>query len=80
MSSYLIKIRKRWKGEGGYGEVLDIAIPLIISTGTWSVLHFVDRMFLTWYSQEAIAAAMPAGLLSFTIMGQGWDKGTLFLC
>ena len=47
--------------------MLDIAIPLIISTGTWSVLHFVDRMFLTWYSQEAIAAAMPAGLLSFTI-------------
>ena len=30
--------------------------------------HFVDRMFLTWYSPETIAAAMPAGMLNFTII------------
>ena len=48
--------------------MLKIAIPLILSTGAWSVQHFVDRMFLTWYSPEAIAAAMPAGVLNFTIM------------
>ncbi len=34
-----------------------MAVPLILSTGVWSVLHFVDRMFLAWYSPEAIAAA-----------------------
>ena len=67
MSTPLLRIKNRWYGDGGYGEVLRIALPLIISTGTWSVQHFVDRMFLTWYSPEAIAAALPAGILSFTI-------------
>lgn len=59
---------KRWKVEGGYREVLVIAVPLILSTGAWSVQSFVDRMFLSWYSTEAIAAAMPAGILSLAIM------------
>jgi len=64
----LPRLASRWRAPGGYREVLVIAIPLILSTGAWSVLHFVDRMFLTWYSPEAIAAAMPAGILNFTIM------------
>jgi MATE family multidrug resistance protein len=61
-------IRKRWRAEGGYRQVLVIATPLILSTGVWSVQHFVDRMFLSWYSPEAIAATMPAGMVSFTVM------------
>lgn len=61
-------LRKRWTTEGGYREVLVIAFPLILSTGAWSVQHFVDRMFLSWYSPEAIAAAMPAGILNFSVM------------
>jgi MATE family multidrug resistance protein len=59
---------KRWAREGGYREFLVIAVPLILSTGAWSVQHFVDRMFLSWYSTETIAAAMPAGILNFSIM------------
>ena len=55
-----------WRREGGYGEVLKIAVPLILSTGSWSIQHFVDRMFLTWYSRDALAAASPAGMLYFT--------------
>ena len=31
-------------------------------------MHFVDRMFLLWQSTEAMAAAMPAGLLHFTLL------------
>ncbi len=61
-------LKNRWNSVGGYREVLVIAIPLILSTATWSVQHFVDRMFLTWYSPETIAAAMPAGMLNFTII------------
>jgi len=61
-------LQNRWNRVGGYREVLVVAIPLILSTATWSVQHFVDRMFLTWYSPETIAAAMPAGMLSFTII------------
>jgi MATE family multidrug resistance protein len=59
---------ERWHQEGGYRQVLLIAVPLILSTGAWSVQHFVDRMFLTWYSPEAIAASMPAGMVHFTLM------------
>jgi len=57
-----------WYRKGGYRDLLRIAIPLILSTGAWTIQHFVDRMFLTWYSPEAIAAAMPAGMLNFTVM------------
>jgi len=61
-------LTNRWISDGGYREVLKIAIPLILSTGAWAVLHFVDRMFLAWYSPEALAASMPAGILNFSIL------------
>ena len=61
-------IKKRWSAESGYAEVLKISLPLILSTGSWSLQHFVDRMFLTWYSPAAIAASMPAGLANWTII------------
>jgi MATE family multidrug resistance protein len=58
----------RWEGEGGYRQLLAVAFPLILSSGAWSLQHFVDRMFLTWYSAEALAAAAPAGILNYTLM------------
>lgn len=58
----------RWSCEGGYKEFLTMAVPLILATGMWSVQHFVDRMFLTWYSPSAVAASMPAGMLNFTLI------------
>lgn len=62
------RLKDRWQAAGGYREALRIALPLILSTSAWSVQHFVDRMFLTWYSKEAVAAAMPAGILNFTFI------------
>jgi len=61
-------LKNRWNREAGYREVLVVAIPLILSTATWSIQHFVDRMFLAWYSPEAIAAALPAGMLQFSMV------------
>ncbi len=61
-------LKNRWNREAGYREVLVVAIPLILSTASWSVQHFVDRMFLAWYSPETIAAAMPAGMLHFSMV------------
>ena len=55
-------------GQGGAREVLHIAYPLILSTATITIMHFVDRMFLSWYSQATIAASTPAGITSFTII------------
>ena len=47
---------------------MNLAVPLILSTGTWSVQQFIDRMFLTWYSPAAIAASMPANMVNFTLV------------
>ena len=60
-------MKSRWQMESGYHEVLQIAFPLILSTGSWTIQHFIDRIFLTWYSQEAIAASMPASMVSWTV-------------
>ncbi len=57
-----------WTRRCGGREVLILALPLVISTGSWTVMNFVDRMFLLWSSTDAMAAAMPAGILSFTVL------------
>ena len=57
-----------WYREGGYRELLTAAAPLILSTASWSVLQFTDRVFLTWYSPDAVAASMPAGIVNFTFI------------
>ena len=66
--TFLNRFTRRWHAESGYRDVLKLALPLILSTSAWTVQHFVDRMFLTWYSPETIAAAMPSGILNFTLM------------
>ena len=57
-----------WSQPSGAREVLTLALPLALSTASWSVMHFIDRVFLMWHSEAAIAAAMPAGLLNFTVV------------
>jgi len=57
-----------WSRPAGYGDVMTIAFPLILSTGSWSVQHFIDRMFLCWYAPEAMAAASMGGSAAFTIL------------
>lgn len=63
-----IKRILHWDDEAGGRRLLSMALPLIVSTGSWSIQHFVDRMFLAWYSPEALAASMPAGITNFTVM------------
>lgn len=57
-----------WSRPCGVKELLWISLPLIASTASWSMTNFVDRMFLFWYSPEAMAAALPAGMLHFTLL------------
>lgn len=56
-----------WHGEGGVRQLTAIALPLVISTVSFTVMHFCDRMFLGWYSTDAMAAVMPAGALCWTL-------------
>jgi MATE family multidrug resistance protein len=60
-----LSFKNRWSGAGGFADVLSIALPLIVSTGLFTVQMFVDRIFLMWYASEAMAAAVLSGILSF---------------
>ncbi len=53
---------------GSLRELLRVAWPLVLSSGSLSFLHVSDRIFLTWYSLDAVAASLPAGLLVWTLM------------
>jgi multidrug resistance protein, MATE family len=64
----LNSIRRRWSAEAGYRQILILAVPLIFSSAGIAIQQFVGRMFLAWYSPEAIAATMPAGLLNFAFL------------
>jgi len=61
-------VKEWWTREAGGREVLALALPLVISTCMWTIMNFTDRLFLLWYSNEAMAAALPAGLLHFTLL------------
>ena len=62
------RFAERWHNPGGCREVLVLAGPLVLSTGTMTVQQFFNRVFLSWYSPEALAACLPAGALSFTVL------------
>ena len=64
----IARLKNRWQGPGGCAEVLRVAFPLVLSTSAHTIQMFVDRMFLTWHSNDTMSAAMPAGILSFTFV------------
>ncbi|MCS7180768.1 MAG: MATE family efflux transporter [bacterium] len=45
-------------------KLLKISFPLIISSSIWTIQHFVDRMFISWYSVKTLAAILPASFLN----------------
>ncbi len=57
-----------WSRECGVREVLVLSLPLVISMVSWTVMNFIDRMYLLWYSLPAMGAAMPAGMLYFALV------------
>jgi MATE family multidrug resistance protein len=57
-----------WSRRCGGREVLLLAVPLFVSTASWTVMNFIDRMFLLWYSEEAMAAVLPAGMVHFAML------------
>jgi MATE family multidrug resistance protein len=61
--------RPFWAGEGGAREVLALAYPLILSQMSFTAQVFVDRLFLTWYSAEAVAGAVTALFTVWAVIG-----------
>ncbi len=64
----LAQLKAWWRAPSGYRDVLAIAGPLVLSTASMTVQQFIDRVFLAWYSPDALAASLPASLLSFTVL------------
>ena len=60
---------------GGYRELWRIAYPLVLSTAGLTINQFVDRIFLGRHSLTDIQAALPAGIMSFTLI-----SGFMALC
>src|SRR6188508_3090132 len=55
-------VRGRWDGPGGGREVLALAHM------SFTVQTFVDRLFLTWYSAEAVAGAVTGLFTTLAVM------------
>ena len=55
-----------WGRECGVRELLVVGLPLAVSTATFAVMNFCDRLFLTWHSPDAIGAVMQGGAVSWT--------------
>jgi MATE family multidrug resistance protein len=51
-----------------YRRILKVSMPLVISLGATTVMEFTDRLFLARYSLDAIAAALPAGIMALLPM------------
>lgn len=55
-------------GGGGILHVLRVAFPLVLASSGHAVRIFVDRVMLSRYSPETLAASLPAGLAGFVLM------------
>ncbi|MGI9518062.1 MAG: MATE family efflux transporter [Pirellulaceae bacterium] len=57
-----------WNRVCGGREVIALALPLMVSTFSYSLMQFCDRIFLAWYSPTALAAVLPAGVMVWTLL------------
>lgn len=57
-----------FNNDGGYRHVLSIALPMVLGNAAFTIMQFTDRVLLSRYSSEAIQAALPAGVLTFTLV------------
>lgn len=62
----MASLRRRWREPQGYRTVLRVGLPLVAGMASSTVMQFTDRLFLSHYSVESIAAALPASLAAFT--------------
>ncbi len=59
--------KRIWSGQGGAGQVLRVALPLIISTSFWTLQMTIDRILLSRYDSDSVGAAQIAVLVFWTV-------------
>ncbi len=57
-----------WRRPAGGREVLIVALPLVVSTLSWTVMTFVDRILLNQSSSVAMSAAFSASMVWFALL------------
>ena len=60
--------RSWWSRPSGGREVLRVATPLVVSSLSWTIMTFVDRMMLNWVDGTAMAAAFTASIAWFAVL------------
>ncbi|MEO8502111.1 MAG: MATE family efflux transporter [Vicinamibacteria bacterium] len=63
------RLGRLWRGDAGGREVLNLGLPLILSMMSVTIQHFVDRIFLTWWSTEAVAGVTTGGFAIYVLTG-----------
>ena len=51
--------------ETSLGFMLKVGGPMVVATISYTLMQFVDRLMVSYYSQEALAAILPATMISF---------------
>ena len=49
-------------------DLLQLALPLMLSMSGVMIMQFMDAVFLAWHSPGALAAIGPAGMASFLLV------------
>jgi len=57
-----------WRRASGGREVVQVALPLVVSSLSWTVMTFIDRVLLFQLSGDAMAAAFSAGVVWFLVV------------
>lgn len=62
------RLARWWGRPAGGRDVFRVAAPLVVSSMSWTALNFIDRVFLKWYSGEAMSAAFGASAMWFATL------------
>jgi MATE family multidrug resistance protein len=66
-----------WNRPAGVREVLGLALPMVVSTLSWTMMTFIDSVILQRYvSGEAMSAQFSASVVWFTMLSLFWGVCT----
>ena len=65
---FSIRDTSHWRGAGGIGKLLPIALPMMMSSLFDTAMMFVDRLYLSRLGKTEMAACMSGGSACWTCM------------
>ena len=61
-----------WTRPAGVRDVLQIALPMVVTTLSWTLMNFIDSAILMRVSGSAMSAAYLAGIIWFAALSLFW--------